>query len=668
MAIFPKTKKKKSKILKYNNGGSFRHSYPAQGAVSNPMAGIGIQYNPTAPIIPSLDAAKYYEESRRRTDEHVEKEREKRRIDEEAGLQRINELKAAHGQKEKLTQEYQEAVSKYLDKSKDINWMFTTEGRNSFRDINSILNPARFQQMASDQANMVANYDQAMQNKTLDQHYIHNNKAVVKNSETGELSSVDLDDLEKNQLIQSGKYSILTNRQYFDEAQKAKTYDLKGAGIDYTGSQLANIDKVMDEVRGNFKSLGQTGTDGGFKKTVSNASQRKAVVDRLTSDGGISPQSEDALKAAYVQSTGGVFDSSGYKQFKRNLIQKASEEAKQYDEKIDLSAMAAMGSGGGKSVDSPTLPTYLFQEGEIQVADDTQFGKNTFGIKIAGKSNTVENEPEIHIPNDGAVYDFYDGAFLETDFEQVQPRGSGDKIAPVFGTASRIVGYRYTGESSIVENGKEASRTKYNEYKGGLANGKHVSGNIQKDASGRSYFKDKSDPKMRIYVEPVALKVINVIEDGKFTGRTVMHQMSPDESVLYFGNDYSGNTTLNAFDGEQIKPQAINIFDGQLQNISNQAAQVKMARNAGNNSPELENQLRGLIRAQNELASLRSTLYNDDWTLKPDVLQDPQKAAMLKSLNQYLTGLLIENRRLEIASRVLKPKSESAARPWVSIR
>src|SRR5690606_31577017 len=180
------------------------------GSTPDPLAGVGIQYVASAPELPNINAAMYFDQARRQSDDALQEERKKLLPDQKAIFELISKAPGTSGHKAIVSSEVAEAIKAYRDRvSENPDWVFTPEGRDALSSIENLTSSARVAEMVEKQHQIQMAYDNAINNQTLNQYHIRDGMISVLDSRTGQRVDVPMSQFELDQKSVAPKYKAL---------------------------------------------------------------------------------------------------------------------------------------------------------------------------------------------------------------------------------------------------------------------------------------------------------------------------------------------------------------------------------------------------------------------------------------------------------------------------
>jgi hypothetical protein len=538
--LYPRRKK----IQKYNTGGQI-------GSVDPPLVGIGIQYVPTAPNIPNLDAAKYLDEMYRNTDTFMYNERSKRKPNEAAIRDLIMKYPGTTGMKAKLTQDVIQGLRDYERKTKnDLNWVFSDEGKESLRSIENIISPSRFQNLSDSYNKLQANYDMAFKNNTLNQLHINNDKISVTNLENGSRQDISLKEFEDDLKNQTPKYSAMTVQNVYDKALSEESYELTQHEM---RGDLYNPQQAINELRTNFEGVGITADSDGIISTKNNIEQlefaKKQAIDKLSS------QSKSTLLSEYFTRTK-QYKPKGFDNWLNQILDEEVKKRMVKQKDVDLSAAAQLAKQNKAGQDDRLLPIEVPVHSNYPVTRNAFFGEKTLDLHLGSVGSPTDRTIK-QLPLNGEYFVFGNTS-LDTSDEK-----DGNQVSlkqTLFKNAMHIENATFpvsTGE--IRKRTKEGLISNHGGDRGKMIiKNEETQYHIPKNAplfrgdDGRLYFENKDGE--QIMVQMQGFKVYDVYgENDKESTEAkpelqVFVPMNRRESLTTLGTNYSGERTdINHF-------------------------------------------------------------------------------------------------------------------------
>jgi hypothetical protein len=392
------------------------------GQTGNPFLGVGIQYQPVAADVPSLDAAKITYENYRKNEDYLEQERAKRQVSEEALRARISQYKGSTGGKAALTDLVVGQLRDYnkTAKANDINWLFSseaTEQRDSI--IGASLDPSRIQQMENDFNTLTSGYDSMIKNNTLENAQVSNGQIITRNKETGATESVALEN------FNTKLHDTVSGKQRYEELFNSKNFDASKDSF-FTG--VINYDNAINNLLETFRTAGGAdAVDYGSRQTAGDVqsvvdNKRALAAAKSQAVKNMSNETRSSLQGEYLKriaSTGAKYTQAGFDAYVDGILNLQVEKMRdrktayrQYD------ADALNGKGKQDELTSSDYNGVVREDFDIPFTDTEGIDEGG-SIKVVGSSYVQGDKGPVEMLNiSGPVYTTggEDGMFSGTNY------------------------------------------------------------------------------------------------------------------------------------------------------------------------------------------------------------------------------------------------------------
>ncbi len=548
MGIFPKSKSKS--VKKFYNGGQMSSS------PTDPVTGVGIQYVASTANIPNLDAIKYFDSIRRQSDQNLEAERQKLMPNEQAARDLILKLPGTSGQKELLLQETIDSIKNFRSKAKkNINWVFSDEGRSALSKTENIIGPGKFQKLNENYSQLQANYEMAYKNNTLDNYQVRDGRISVVDVSDGKRKDIALREYESDVKSDKPKYNPIKIADAYDLANNEKSYDLTSHKV---YGDMYNAEQAKNELRSYFNNTGSTGQSNGIVSTKSNASQRAHAKKQAFES--LSQKSREALQSEYIKLSKGHYDEKQFNAWVSGMLDEESAKRAVSDNDINMTALNAFSKPGkGEPSGSGYSITSVPENRNYPVIRDKNpaniFGSKTVDLHLVSRGQEPDQSIKpLSLNGDYPVFgDTFGGAALSEDKD-----GKPVRISKTYKNTQHVENAVMAVTSGrVLKRNKDGSYTPKKEGDAGtlLIKDEGYQYGIPKDAqiqqdndplTGRPYLYFENNHGDRIIAEMQSFGVYNVYGDNDKDATELDKKMQvfvPDnrkQSLGKHGVNYSG--------------------------------------------------------------------------------------------------------------------------------
>lgn len=531
------------------------------GSTPDPLAGVGIQYVASAPELPNINAAMYFDQARRQSDDALQEERKKLLPDQKAIFELISKAPGTSGHKAIVSSEVADAIKHYRDRvSENPDWVFSQEGRDALYNIENLTSPARFQQMAEKQRQIQMAYDNAFKNGTLNQYHIRDGMISVLDSRTGQRVDVPMSQFELDQKSVAPKFKALRVGEAYSLADQHQDFDMSAHQI---FGDMMTAQQAREELMSYFNDLGKSITSDQFGVTTtgSNAYQRAQAKEQAII--GLSSKAKDALRSDFIEKTG-RYSEEDFKQYLSQLIDTESEKRKLLSFDVNASALSNLNKSGqeeekDKGVVMPaevaTNPDYVIR---LNTRPWYLGGKKEEGSLYRFSTSNIETDKnQKPLTVNGRVYLYGDLGPLDYNTSD-EVGGGAIQMNTTFGNAVHVENSVFAVKTGLVR--KWNAEKRVYEDKMTKTNGDPIiryydsTDGIRRFAqlqtgytdSGRRYYYFEDRDGNQVVVEFRGFKVYNVyngkIGDSGETEKkaTVLIPVNRDESIQLFGVNRSG--------------------------------------------------------------------------------------------------------------------------------
>ncbi len=543
------------------------------GTLSQLVPALGIQYISTTPEVANLTAIQQVEAARQAQQAKLSEERAKFIPSEQVASEYFEKAKGLTKDVTNLMEQWKSEREKFytrIQSDPNENWVFTPEGRQSFRRLMGLLSYDKLNELANNKSLFDEEVKKAREGNTLNDIFYHNGNVYLQNNQSGHILPMDAVQYAQLKEQAGSPLQLIQPLTIGEYANYINTQQGGKGGIASFGSQLS-YQKALDELISTFDHVAKSSYESvsdeldsmlisqqdvptmktTLQKREGNTAQLMAafhtVKDRL------SAAAQDAIKAELLK-RGQNPDSSPV--FIKNLAE--AERRKRTESTIVQ-----------KSTRDPLLGTVDFkksgsgQDGGLSLFSEGEQGNFTESLSTDGRWLSMERDNQVPFVNrsttqlistkdvqknipipSGTAYKIGDGDSSHGNGKPVKMSSLHGAIRDKPKVALFFTGEEFTGNPA---NPKTVKFSTNQEMKGALvfsgdkATTKErdlAAGKIQTmilpDGRNVKYFYDMDEEKYRVVYEKGVNVYRPVNEDSKLTNELILTEITPAESMVFF--------------------------------------------------------------------------------------------------------------------------------------